>query len=81
MVTVLQINSSYTVRDKENAYGSTTAGLHLEVNTFLGGKLRISCVADVYGIYATKTDIWLDEDRPRLASVLSTRGSSGELRK
>lgn len=75
----MQINASYTVRDKEDTYGSTTAGLRLEVNTFLGGKLRITCVADVYGIYATKADVWLEEDRPRLASVLGTRGVSGKL--
>lgn len=56
----------------------TTAGIEVEVDVsnFQGGKMRVACVADIYKIYATQTEIIIDEERPRLASVLGTRDSS-----
>lgn len=56
----------------------TTAGIEVEVDVsnFQGGKMRVACVADIYKIYATQTEIIVDEERPRLASVLGTRDSS-----
>lgn len=56
----------------------TTAGIDVEVDVsnFHGGKMRVACVADIYRIYSTQTEVIVDEERPRLASVLGTRDSS-----
>ncbi|XP_046674543.1 uncharacterized protein LOC124363338 [Homalodisca vitripennis] len=56
----------------------TTVGLQTEVNKFQGGKLRLQCLAQLYDVYMTVQEVWLDEDRPRLASVLGTRESSAD---
>ncbi|XP_050547093.1 uncharacterized protein LOC126908834 isoform X2 [Daktulosphaira vitifoliae] len=55
---------------------TTTVGLELEVNSFRVGKMRIRCVADLYGVFRTSTETILDEEKPRLASILSTFSSS-----
>ena len=66
-----QINASYISRTPVGQNKAvTTAGLELEVNTFTFGKMRVTCVADVYKVYTTQAEIALDEEKPRLASVL-----------
>lgn len=54
----------------------TTVSLQVEVTKFQSGKLRLECVVQLYDVYSSAQELWLDEDRPRLASVLSTRDSS-----
>lgn len=51
----------------------TIAGLNLPVNTFLGGKLTIVCVADLFSVYSSRAEVILDEERPRLATVLGNQ--------
>ncbi|XP_050428956.1 uncharacterized protein LOC126838508 [Adelges cooleyi] len=84
------MNSSYARSlddDRENGRGhgmrTTTVGLELEVNSFRVGKMRIRCVADLYGVFQSSTETVLDEEKPRLASILSTFSSSptGESKK
>lgn len=78
------MNSSYVTRTVwphrvgEEKKMLTTAGIELEVDVsnFQGGKMRVACVADIYRIYSTQTEVVVDEERPRLASVLGTRDSS-----
>ncbi|KAG8314893.1 hypothetical protein J6590_082507 [Homalodisca vitripennis] len=56
----------------------TTASLTVELSAarFPGGKLRLRCVADLFSISRTVRELWLDEDRPRLASVLGNKNSA-----
>ncbi|XP_054262494.1 uncharacterized protein LOC128986256 [Macrosteles quadrilineatus] len=66
-----KVNASFIVQSVvEGQDPVTIAGLNLGVNTFLGGKLTIVCVADLFGVYSSRAEVTLDEERPRLASVL-----------
>jgi len=56
---------------------TTTVGLELEVNSFKVGKMRIRCVAELYGVFKTSAETVLDEEKPRLASILGTFSSTG----
>lgn len=49
----------------------------LESRDFRFGKLKLSCVANLFGVFSTTIDLWFHEDKPRLASVLGTRDSAG----
>lgn len=57
---------------------TTTVGLELEVNSFKVGKMRIRCVAELYGVFKTTAETVLDEEKPRLASILGTFSSAGK---
>lgn len=57
---------------------TTTVGLKLEVNSFKVGKMRIRCVAELYGVFKATAETVLDEERPRLASILGTFSSAGK---
>jgi hypothetical protein len=52
---------------------------HLEVelglSSFRDGKLHLRCEANLYGAARDAAEVMLDEERPRLASVLGTRES------
>jgi hypothetical protein len=56
----------------------TTIGLEMDMDssTFLYGKVRVQCVATMFQLYREETEAILEEERPRLASVLGTRESS-----
>jgi hypothetical protein len=56
----------------------TTIGLELDMDssTFQTGKLRVQCVATMFQLYRQEAETVLEEERPRLASVLGTRESS-----
>lgn len=56
----------------------TMATLDYEINpdSFNSGRLHIACHAAVFHLYKEKAEIVLEEERPRLASVLGTRESS-----
>lgn len=54
----------------------STAGIEFEVNTFQVRQLRILCVADLFQVFTTRTEMILQEEKPRLASILYTRDSS-----
>ncbi|KAG8334326.1 hypothetical protein J6590_092866 [Homalodisca vitripennis] len=58
----------------------TTASLTVELSAarFPGGKLRLRCVADLVSISRTVLELWLDEDRARLASVLGNKNSAAD---
>jgi hypothetical protein len=55
----------------------TTIGLEMDMdsNTFLSGRLKVQCVATFFQ-YREEAETILEEERPRLASVLGTRESS-----
>lgn len=56
----------------------TSAGLEFEVTitSFQGGKLSLVCTADVYQVHWKQTRIVIEEERPRLASVMGTRDTN-----
>lgn len=56
----------------------TTIGLELDMDSsiFQTGKLRVQCVATMFQLYRQEAETILEEERPRLASVLGTRESS-----
>ncbi|XP_063228946.1 uncharacterized protein LOC134534412 [Bacillus rossius redtenbacheri] len=56
----------------------TTVWLELEVqgSSFQAGKLQLRCEAQLYRLYSRAAEVVLEEERPRLASVLGTRESS-----
>lgn len=86
-MTRLQMNSSYgrsssgraTLDDASRS--TNTVGLELEVNSFKVGKMRIRCVAELYGVFKTSSETVLDEEKPRLASILGTFSSTGKYTK
>lgn len=57
---------------------SVTAGLDLEIasDSFNHGRIRITCRVNVFHLYNAESEIFVEEERPRLASVLGTRESS-----
>lgn len=56
----------------------TVVGLELDIDgsSFQYGKVRIECEATMFQLYRSKVELVLEEERPRLASVLGTRESS-----
>jgi hypothetical protein len=48
----------------------------MDSGTFHYGKLRVQCVATMFHLYHEEAETILEEERPRLASVLGTRESS-----
>jgi hypothetical protein len=56
----------------------TTIGLELDMgsSTFQFGKLQVQCVATMFQLYREEAEAILEEEKPRLASVLGTRESS-----
>lgn len=56
----------------------TVVGLELDIegSTFQYAKVRIECEATMFQLYRSKVELVLEEERPRLASVLGTRESS-----
>lgn len=50
--------------------------MDMDSSTFLYGKLRVQCVATMFQLYREEAEAILEEERPRLASVLGTRESS-----
>ncbi len=54
-----------------------TAGIEYEIQNFNAGKLKIICTADVYRVYSVSSEIVLEEERPKLASILGTYASTG----
>uniref|UniRef100_A0A1B6EXC4 Ig-like domain-containing protein n=1 Tax=Cuerna arida TaxID=1464854 RepID=A0A1B6EXC4_9HEMI len=66
-----KVNASYIVQSVvEGQDPVTIAGLNLPVKTYLGGKLTIVCVADLFQVYSSRAETTLDEERPILAPVL-----------
>lgn len=70
--------TSTTTTTNDPARSTTTVGLELEVNSFKVGKMRIRCVAELYGVFKATAETVLDEERPRLASILGTFSSAGK---
>lgn len=56
----------------------TVVGLELDIDgsTFQYGKIRIECKANMFKLHSSSVELVLEEERPRLASVLGTRESS-----
>jgi len=48
----------------------------MDGNIFLSGRLKVRCVATLFQLYREETEMILEEEHPRLASVLGTRESS-----
>ncbi|PSN46591.1 hypothetical protein C0J52_24399 [Blattella germanica] len=79
------MNASYTKQypirsDDPQSRLVTMIGLELDMDssTFQFGKLRVQCVATMFQLYREEAEAILEEERPRLASVLGTRESSPE---
>ena len=56
---------------------------HLEMDTdatsFRGGRLKLKCVANVFSSYVTTSEIQIEEEKPRSASVLGSKDSTDEI--
>ncbi|XP_072749105.1 uncharacterized protein [Anoplolepis gracilipes] len=78
----IPVNSSFimniTNKVGDNQQQMTIAGLDFETmqDNFSNSRLHIICHANVFHLYQKKADVFLKEERPRLASVLGTRESS-----
>ncbi|XP_065211368.1 uncharacterized protein LOC135839312 isoform X1 [Planococcus citri] len=48
------------------------AGIEFQVTSFHVGKLKIVCTADVYRVFTVSSEIVLEEERPKLASIMGT---------
>ncbi|KAK5649092.1 hypothetical protein RI129_003984 [Pyrocoelia pectoralis] len=51
--------------------------LEIDANTFYEGKVRLQCLASLFNIYQSQTEVILEEERPkpRPSSVLGTRNN------
>lgn len=54
-----------------------TAGIEFQVTSFHLGKLKIVCTADVFRVYSVSSEIVLEEERPKLASILGNFDTAG----
>ncbi|XP_053996292.1 uncharacterized protein LOC128885927 [Hylaeus anthracinus] len=76
------VNASFMINatDKfgDNQQLMTIAGLDFEIipDSFSKGELHVICHANVFHLYKEQDGVRLNEERPRLASVLGTRESS-----
>lgn len=53
----------------------------IEFDVSVAGKLKVKCQSDIYHVIGSVTEVMLDEDKPRLASILQPHGhSSGKPR-
>lgn len=48
----------------------------IEYDVSVAGKLKVKCQSDIYHVIGSETEIMLDEDKPRLASILQPHGHS-----
>ncbi|XP_075220950.1 uncharacterized protein LOC142324143 [Lycorma delicatula] len=78
-VTVLlngrKVQPSFLYRWKQED-GKSITRIGLESKVTHAGKLHVLCIADLYNVFKTQSEVTLEEDRPRLASVLGTRQST-----
>ncbi|GAB1862305.1 Ig-like domain-containing protein [Camponotus japonicus] len=78
----IPVNSSFimniTSKVGDTQQQMTIAGLDFETmqDNFSNSRLHIVCHANVFHLYQKEADVFLKEERPRLASVLGTRESS-----
>ncbi|XP_054285207.1 uncharacterized protein LOC129001788 [Macrosteles quadrilineatus] len=65
----------------EEDHKVTITEVSLEVNSFLGSRVRLQCVADLFGVftsYSEVIEVVVVEDKPILASVLDNRENRGQ---
>lgn len=48
----------------------------IEYDVLVAGKLKVKCQSDIYHVIGSETEVMLDEDKPRLASILQPHGQS-----
>lgn len=51
----------------------------IEYDVLIAGKLKVKCQSDIYHVIWSETEVMLDEDKPRLASILQPHGHSAGL--
>ncbi|XP_029346840.1 uncharacterized protein LOC100165071 [Acyrthosiphon pisum] len=51
----------------------------IEYDVLIAGKLKVKCQSDIYHVIWSETVVMLDEDKPRLASILQPHGHSAGL--
>lgn len=73
---LIQKESDDNSTDSFSELWVTKAGLQFEVNTFQVRQLRILCIADLFQMFSTRTEVVLTEEKPRLASILYTTRDS-----
>lgn len=73
---LFQMESDVNMTDSFPELWVTKAGLQFEVNTFQVRQLRILCIADLFQMFSTRTEVVLTEEKPRLASILYTSRDS-----
>lgn len=73
---LIQRESDDNSTDSFSELWVTKAGLQFEVNTFQVRQLRILCIADLFQMFSTRTEVVLTEEKPRLASILYTTRDS-----
>ncbi|KAG8227871.1 hypothetical protein J437_LFUL007181 [Ladona fulva] len=68
----------YPLRRDEGNATTSTLGLEVEAgsSTFRRGRLTLRCQATLLSAYNASAELVIEEERPRLASVLGTRESS-----
>ncbi|XP_068081906.1 synaptogenesis protein syg-2-like [Anabrus simplex] len=78
-----KMNESFLVRHavRSGDVGSrqvTIIGLELDMDSsiFQSGRVEVKCMATMFQLYHSQAKVLLEEERPRLASVLGTRESS-----
>lgn len=76
--TRMKSDGNGVVTDTSSQRQITVVGLELDIEggSFQYGKVRIECEATMFQLYQSKVELVLEEERPRLASVLGTRESS-----
>lgn len=48
----------------------------IEYDVLIAGKLKVKCHSDIYHVIGSETEVMLDEDKPRLASILQPHDHS-----
>lgn len=48
----------------------------IEYDVLIAGKLKVKCQSDIYHVIGSETEVMLDEDKPRLASILQPHDHS-----
>lgn len=52
----------------------------IEYDVMINGKLKVKCQSDIYHVIGSETELMLDEDKPRIASILQPHDySAGKL--
>ncbi|VVC35892.1 Immunoglobulin subtype,Immunoglobulin-like domain,Immunoglobulin-like fold,CD80-like, immunoglobulin [Cinara cedri] len=66
-----------SVRPSGSLYKTVSS---IEYDVLIAGKLKVKCQSDIYHVIGSETVVMLDEDKPRLASILQPQSHSTGLK-